>query len=135
MNRDLKVRGGAAAVLAVLFAAGTALGIAVARERRAGADDPVPAEGRVSAGRAEASQDWMIDRLELTPAQRSAVDSVVEHFGARMSSLQKEYRPRYHAIVDSASQSLRSLLDEEQRARYDSLQAAAKRGLLDTSEH
>jgi len=135
MNRDLKVRGGAAAVLAILFAAGTALGLAMARERRPGEDDPVPAEGRVSAGASQASRDWMIDRLELTPAQQTTVDSVVEHFGARMSSLQKEYRPRYRAIVDSASQALRALLDEEQRARYDSLQAAAKRGFGDTPEH
>jgi hypothetical protein len=132
MNRDLKVRGGAAAVLAILFAAGTALGLAVARERRPGEDDFMPAEGLVSAGRSQPSQDWMIDRLALTPAQRTAIDSVVEHFGARMSSLQKEYRPRYRAIVDSASQALRALLDEEQRARYDSLQATAKRGFEET---
>jgi hypothetical protein len=134
MNHDLKVRGGAAAVLLILFAAGTALGLAVGGEPRTPEAAPMPGEGRVSAGRSEPSEEWIVDRLDLTPAQRTAVDSVVAHFGARMSSLQKEYRPRYRAIVDSASQALRDLLNEEQQARYDSLQAAAKRGLGATSE-
>jgi hypothetical protein len=127
MNRDLKVRGGAAAVLAILFAAGTTFGLAVGREPSPPAASML-GEGRASYGRSEPSEEWMIDRLDLSPAQRTAVDSVVAHFGGRMSSLQKEYRPRYRAIVDSASQALRALLSEKQRARYDSLQAAAKRG-------
>jgi hypothetical protein len=128
MNRDLKVKGGAAAVLAILFAAGMALGFAMADDGSRGVLDPLAAEGPVAVGRSQPPQDWMIDQLDLTPPERAAVDSVVEHFGARMSSLQKEYRPRYRAIVDSASHALRALLTAEQRALYDSLQAAAKTG-------
>jgi hypothetical protein len=128
MNRDLKVKGGAAAVLAILFAAGIALGFAVARDQALTVGDPASDDGNLSAGRPQPPEDWMIDHLELDPVQRAQVDSVVEHFGARMSSLQKEYRPRYRAIVDSAAHALRGLLTEEQLAQYDSLQAAAKRG-------
>jgi hypothetical protein len=134
MNRDLKVRGEAAAVLLILFAAGTVLGVAVGRERRRADDETVPTDVRFSTGLSQPPNEWMIDRLGLSPAQRTAVDSVVAHFGVRMSSLQKEYRPRYHAIVDSASQALRALLTAEQRARYDSLQATAKRGVERSSE-
>ena len=134
MNRDLKVKGGAAAVLVVLFAAGTAFGLAVGRNGGEARGTPGPIDGPLSLGPSEPSKEWIVDRLDLTPVQRVAVDSVVEHFGHRMSSLQKEYRPRYRAIVDSASQALRALLTEEQRARYDSLQAAAKRGFEETVE-
>ena len=136
MNRDLKVRGGAAAVLVVLFAAGTAFGLAVGRTvgEAGGTPGSGPLDGPLSLGPSEPSKEWIVDRLDLSPVQRIAVDSVVEHFGHRMSSLQKEYRPRYRAIVDSASHALRALLTEEQRVRYDSLQAAAKRGVEETVE-
>ena len=134
MNRELKVKGGAAAVVLVLFAAGTALGLAVGRNQSEMGGLSAPIEGPLSLGPSDQSREWIVDGLDLTPTQRSAVDSVVEHFGHRMSSLQKEYRPRYRAIVDSASQALRSLLTDEQRARYDSLQAAAKRGVEETAE-
>jgi hypothetical protein len=128
MNRDVKVKGGAAAVLAILFAAGMALGFALADDGSRWARGPLSAEHSASADTSQPPHDWMIDQLDLTPPERAAVDSVVEHFGGRMSSLQKEYRPRYRAIVDSASHALRALLTDEQRARYDSLQAAAKTG-------
>jgi hypothetical protein len=134
MNRELKVKGGAAAVVLVLFAAGTALGLALGQSQSEAGGLSAPIEGRLSLGASEQSKEWIVDGLDLTPDQRAAVDSVVEHFGHRMSSLQKEYRPRYRAIVDSASQALRSLLTDEQRARYDSLQAAAKRGVEETAE-
>jgi hypothetical protein len=56
-------------------------------------------------------------------AQRAEVDSLLKHYGRRMTELQKSFHPRYRALVDSTNQSLRTLLSEEQLARYDELEA------------
>ncbi len=127
LSRDAAVRLGAATVLTVVFAAGTALGFAIDRDdERAGLEPPgvTREEGQRRAGR---PSDWIIDRLDLSSGQRERVDSVVDHYGALMSALQHEYRPQYRAIVDSTDHALREILSEGERARYDSLSVAAAR--------
>ena len=126
-NRDTTVRVGAAAVLTVVFGAGTALGFAIDRDRAAAAVEPSETSQSVTRERAEPANDWIIDHLDLTADQRGRVDSVVEHYRARMSELQKEYRPQYRAIVDSTHRAVRALLSQEQRDEYESLEAAAER--------
>jgi hypothetical protein len=125
-RRETAIRFGAAAALAALFAAGTALGMALERNRPV-ADSASELPQPLRRDRPEPPNAWTIDRLDLTQDQRARVDSVVRHYGARMSALQKEYRPRYRSIVDSTHGALKVLLSPEQEVRYDSLTAAAER--------
>lgn len=128
MNQELKVRGAAAAVVALVFVAGTAVGLAWHRGK--GGQEEVEAAQVASdapQGRSQAPSGWIIDRLDLSANQQAAVDSVLDHYGERMSDLQKAYRPRYRALVDSTVQDLRDLLTEEQLLRYDSLEVRAER--------
>lgn len=124
-TRDKKVRSGAAVVLAGMFAAGIAVGVAV--DRRAPASVRAEGEARQPDRDSSPPNNRIIDRLEMTPEQRARVDSVVAEYGRRMSELQREYRPRFHEMVDSANSALRESLTEEQRVRYDSIRAAAER--------
>jgi hypothetical protein len=127
MNQELKVRGGAAAVLALVFVAGTAVGLAWNRNGADASPEAVQATQDEPQGRIQPPNGWIIDRLDLSSEQKVGVDSVLDHYGARMSGLQKSYRPRYRALVDSTVQALRGLLTEEQLDRYDSLEALSER--------
>lgn len=69
---------------------------------------------------------WIIDRLDLTPDQRVRVDSVVAEYGRRMNDLQREYRPPFRQMMESANRALMEILTEDQRVRYDSIDAAAE---------
>jgi hypothetical protein len=122
ISRDARVRFGAAAAFAVVFFGGVAVGFAVDR-----AASPA-AEADVEATEAEENDDpapsgWIIDQIEMDEAQRAQVDSLLKHYGKRMTELQKSFHPRYRALVDSTNQSLRSLLTADQIARYDALEA------------
>lgn len=127
MNQELKVRGGAAAVLALVFVAGTAVGLAWNRNGADTGPEAVQATQDEPQGRIQPPNGWIIDRLDLSSEQKVEVDSVLDHYGARMSGLQKSYRPHYRALVDSTVLALRGLLTEEQLDRYDSLEALSER--------
>ena len=126
MSRELRIRVGAAAVLMLVFGAGIALGFSLDGRGQPSVQSTLPSLGPL-ADDASAPSDWIVDRLDLSAQQRAAVDSIVQHYGAKMGALQKKYRPLYRAIVDSTADALRALLDEHQRATYDSLEAEAQR--------
>lgn len=126
-SRESRVRLTAAVILFGVFAAGTVLGFALDRYEapiRSEAGETVRADREDRAG---APSEWIIDRMDLTVRQRDQVDSIVSHYGSRMSRFQKEYRPKYHAIVDSTDRALRALLTPEQIVRYDSLTVVSAR--------
>lgn len=121
-------------IFLVVFGAGLTVGIAVDRTVASAADAPAP----VVAGEPEpeeappeeegdAAEDpprerrMMIERVGLTPEQELQVDSIVAVMGGRMSDLQKDYRTRYWAVVDSSRASLKQILTAEQAVMYDSL--------------
>jgi len=126
MTRESRVRLGAAAAFIIVFGGGVAVGFAFDR-----GSATIPSSGEAStAGQAEAEDrddprpsGWIIDKIEMDAEQRAEVDSVLRHYGRRMTELQKSFQPRYRALVDSTNQSLRGLLSEEQIARYDELEA------------
>lgn len=122
MSRDARVRFGAAAVFAVVFMGGVAVGLAVDRAASPTDESDLPAAA-TEKDNDPAPSGWIIDQIEMDVAQRTQVDSVLRHYGKRMTELQKSFHPRYRALVDSTNQSLRSLLTSEQLARYDALEA------------
>ncbi len=125
--RDSRVRLTAAGILLGVFVAGATLGLTLDRYEtptRSEAGETVRVDGGDRAG---APSEWIIDRMDLTAQQRIQVDSIVSHYGSRMSRFQKEYRPKYQAIVDSTDRALRTLLTPEQTVRYDSLTVVSAR--------
>ena len=57
--------------------------------------------------------------LSLTPAQRSAVDSILDERHRRMDALFETIRPQMSAIRDSARKQIALRLTPEQRVKYD----------------
>jgi len=96
--------------LFVAFVAGGALGFAM---DRVGGD-------RLFGGR---GGDRMLDQfaaeLSLTPAQRSAVDSILDDRHRRMDAVYETIRPQMTAIRDSARKQIALRLTPEQRVKYD----------------
>lgn len=126
MSYEARVRGGAAAVLGLVLFAGVVLGVAVDRTLLSRPETGGPPEGSAEVGRAEPPNEWVIDRLDLSDEQRASVDSVVAHYGTQMSMFQKDFRPRYRAIVDSTTRALKALLTPDQRVLYDSLEERSR---------
>lgn len=58
------------------------------------------------------------DELELTPDQRSRIDTILTHFRARMESLRRQVKPRYESLVDSARSEIEAVLEPDQVERY-----------------
>lgn len=130
MERNLRTRLGTAAILLLVFASGSVVGMAYE-----GRVDAAPAAANVSAGEGEDGKDEdeegreerrrMIDRIELSAEQRAAVDEIVLRHRSRMDSLNAEFRsvyyPRYFEIVDSTRGRILDELTPEQAATYQSL--------------
>ncbi len=56
--------------------------------------------------------------LELTAAQRAAIDTILDVRHRQMSAIMAPVRPRLDAVGDTARQQISRLLDDRQRARF-----------------
>jgi len=63
------------------------------------------------------------ERLALTPAQRSKVDSILDRKRAMMDSLLAPVRPAMKAVSDSTARAIDGVLDERQRAKFAEMRA------------
>lgn len=93
-------------MLAIMFAVGGLTGAATMRV--VSADEPHTL--RQSRARPD-----LLDRLELTAAQRVQAEAILERRRAEMEAFWDEHRPALRAIADSARADLRALLTPEQR--------------------
>lgn len=133
------------AVLALVFASGLVVGVALDRRALASAaaveaaDEGSESEAGDEARDEEERRVPMYERVGLRADQEVRIDSIVGHHRSAMRALedefedeyeamrqlQREYReaynPRYWAIVDSTRAAIRSVLDADQAQRYDSL--------------
>ncbi len=110
-------------VLVATFLVGALAGAATlravsAREPAAGAGD-----ARDDGHREHGS---LLDRLDLSPAQRARADSILQRRRAETDAFWKEHGPALRAIVDSTRTEIRAILTPEQRAREDSIRAERK---------
>ena len=64
-------------------------------------------------------QKQFADRLKLNPAQTAKVDSILEAFRQRFSSVQGQYWQMFHANRDTLRMSIRALLTAEQNKLFD----------------
>ncbi len=130
-------------ILFVVVAAGFVMGLAWERQTgdEAGGVDrtsaPDSTRGRRS-GRGSSGGGLIIYQVEMTPEQKTRVDSIVEHYTAATDSLREEYRARseelqrearsemfdqYRALVSETTESIKEQLTPEQVAVYDSLRS------------
>ncbi len=107
-------------VLVAVFVAGALAGVAVDRVRAS--EEP--------ARRLSLQMSSVFDRLQLTPHQRHAVDSILNASTPRTEAVMQEMAPKLNAIVDSVNSDLRLLLTPPQQAVFDSLQRGSRRLLL-----
>ena len=130
-------------ILLVVLAAGFVMGLAWERQTgdgSAGIDEasaPDSTPGRRS-GRGSVGERLIIYQVEMTPEQKTRVDSIVEHYTAATDSLREGYRARleelqqearsemfdqYRALVSETTASIKEQLTPEQVEVYDSLRA------------
>lgn len=63
------------------------------------------------------------DRLNLTPAQRVTIDSILDQKRAAMDSLQTPVRAAMTAVSDLTTRRIDAVLDASQRARFAAMRA------------
>ncbi|HEX2191503.1 MAG TPA: hypothetical protein VHG51_21505 [Longimicrobiaceae bacterium] len=108
------------ALLVATFAAGLLAGAAFDRTLAAREPEPPQEAGWDCRGHG-AKTSMILDRLDLTPEQRTRVDAVMERRRAQADSFWEREGPRMRAIVDSTRAEVRAILTPEQRAEYDRL--------------
>lgn len=84
---------------------------------------PEPDETPAEEPRDRGSRRLVIDEVGLEPAKRAEVDAILQHFMARVQALHKEFTPRHRALLRDTRDSIKSVLEPDQRASYDSLLA------------
>lgn len=107
-------------LLAVTFLVGALAGTAVDRVAR---DDAPAAESRDDDRQDDGDRDrrYIIDRVDMSDAQRTAIDSILERRVRRMRAVWREVEPRLDAITDSARADIMEVLTPEQEAEYEKL--------------
>lgn len=119
MQTLMRTRLTALGVMLVIFIAGMAVGMVV--DRRLAEAAPEEGTVRVEDRDGERRRGSMIHQVDLTPEQQVQVDSLLAAFREQMKTFHKSSRREYDRIVQEARESIKALLDEEQRARYEAL--------------
>ncbi|MFG1690944.1 hypothetical protein ACGF5M_02110 [Gemmatimonadota bacterium] len=130
-------------ILLVVLVAGFVIGLAWERQTGDGpsgteeASTPDTARGRRS-GRGGPGERLIIYQVEMTPEQKTRVDSIVEHYTAATDSLREQYRVRseelqrearralfeqFRELTSEVTESIKEQLTPEQVEVYDSLRA------------
>lgn len=104
-------------VLAVTFIAGALAGAAIDRV----VSEETGGESRVERRDDGRERSYIIDRVDMSDAQRSAIDSILDRRVHRMRAVWREVEPQLDAITDSARSEIMQVLTPEQRAEYESM--------------
>ena len=112
------------------FIAGGALGFSADRAIRG-------SHGRDTRG-SRAYRQRMAEELNLTPQQRTSVDSLLEQKHVQIVALYKPLKPQLDSIAtlvrvvgDSTHAQIKRLLDPDQQVKLDKMRAAARKDLAD----
>ena len=100
------------AIVALVFVAGAAAGLAATH---------VMAPRRILGTRVKHDMSGVLDRLQLSPDQRTRAEDILARSAPRAESVMVEMAERLRAISDSVDGELRGILDPTQRVRLDSL--------------
>ena len=132
MEPGSRIRLASAAILIVVFGAGTLLGVAWDRSLSADTTEGVNAEaGEEKGGKERRRRTPMYEQVGPTPGQKVLIDSIVEHHRDAMQRLHEEFReaynPRYRALIHDTRDAIKGVFTPEQAAAYDSLLAERDR--------
>lgn len=72
-------------------------------------------------GRGGDPHDWLARQLQLSPAQRARLDSLMTRQRDQFQALREETRPRFDSITARTRRSIDSMLTPEQRQKMDSM--------------
>ena len=126
MEHGSRTRLVTAVMLAVVFASGVLLGLAV--DSNLGAEPP-----EVTAERADARgpdgerrpRTRMYEQVGPSADQKVFIDSIVKDHRARMDALHEEFRhayyPLYQAVIQDTRRAIKEVFSEEQAAEYQAL--------------
>jgi hypothetical protein len=67
------------------------------------------------------------DRLELTPAQRVKIDSILDARRVQVDSIEAPVKQAIAAVGDSTARRITAVLDEKQRAKFAEMRADRER--------
>jgi len=128
MEVTLRTRLVTALVLVAVFSAGFFLGVAVDRSVAA---TPAAAGEPADSNAASTGRIPMYEQVGPNEAQKILIDSIVGDYRSAMKALHADFRatynPRYQALVDSAREGIKAVLNPEQATEYDSLVADYER--------
>lgn len=116
-----------AALLALVFAAGVAGGVALDRTWLSGDRDKAAREHRGDRDDRDGRDDdrpvieRFSDEIGLSAGQEARIDTILSRYRDRMEGIWREVRPRYRALVDSVRQQIEAELDSAQVRRYRSI--------------
>ncbi|MFW6010770.1 MAG: hypothetical protein ACOC9H_02510 [Gemmatimonadota bacterium] len=124
-----------AALLALVFAAGVAGGVALERtwlssdrdRSERSHDDRDRDRDRGDRDGDRAVIERFSDEIGLSEAQEAQIDTLLARYRDRMEGIWRDVRPRYRALVDSVRQQIEAELDSAQVSRY--------RDLLEKQRH
>lgn len=123
MDKLLRIRLTTAAVLAAVFGAGLALGLAV--DRWLVTTPPQDDARTEQAGQAPSRRHAMYEQVNPSEAQKVVIDSIMSESRTAMRALHAEFRaaydPRYEALVKETRAAIKGVLTPEQAHAYDSL--------------
>jgi hypothetical protein len=111
----------AGSALVLLFGSGIVVGLAW--DQTASASPPGEVREREESGRERGRRRLIVDNVGLSTVQKTAVDSLVVFHRRRMSDLDKEFQPRYRAVIADLREEIKHVLTDDQRAQYDVLLA------------
>ena len=111
-------RGRAAVLLALMFAAGLAVGLAA---ERYALHSTVEGEKREAHSQGGTTIERFADELGVTNEQRAEIDPILEDTRERLAEVYARFRPEWKAVVDSARARIESVLTVEQVEEYRAL--------------
>ena len=125
MKGPLKANVYAALALATAVLLGVAAGYALFRDSESGRMRSGMKQSAFEMTMLGVSRGWLLDSLGLTPSQRGEVDSLLTQAATYAETAVERMMTNVRARTDSTRDQVRSILDDQQRVRFDSLLNAA----------
>lgn len=117
MERGARTRMTTVVVLAVVFAAGLLLGMAVDQSSSSPGEQVTDTTRREERGR----RTPMYEQVGPSEAQKVQLDSIVREHRGEMRELQRDFREQYEALIQQTRDAIKGVLTPEQAEQYDSL--------------
>ncbi len=123
MIRPSALRAKMVAGIALVLLFGSGIVVGLAWDQTASASPPGEVRADRQSGRERGRRRLIVDNVGLSAVQKVDVDSLVVFHRQRMSELDKEFQPRYRAVIADLREEIKQVLTDDQRRRYEVLLA------------